>query len=124
MKALKKYALPAVVSLTAAISTQVYAQHDSITVGDRAMLGKKMPVQASTVHSYKAQPHPLARNIIVKYKSENKSFSAKDAQTKVSELSQKVGAPLKFKRLMSGDAEVITLVDTEKTTQADFEAVV
>ncbi|MCB1584139.1 MAG: S8 family serine peptidase, partial [Xanthomonadales bacterium] len=33
-------------------------------------------------------------------------------------------AELQFKRLMSGDAEVITLVDSNKSTQADFEAVV
>lgn len=124
MKALKRYALPAVVTLSAVIATQVSAQRDQLPAGKPGFVAPQMQVQASTIHSFKAQPHPLAKNIIVKYKSNNKSASVKDAEKKVAVLSQKVGAELKFKRMMSGDAEVITWVDHEKSSQSDFHAVV
>ncbi len=123
MKRFKWYAMPAMVSLTAGISTHVMAQDDNLLF-PQINQQKGLSVQASTLNSFGSEAHPLAKSIIVKYKAGNKSASVKDAKQRTAALSQKIGYDLSFKRMMSGDAEVLNISETNKATAADIHDIV
>jgi len=119
----KRYAMPAMISLGAAISTQLMAQEDKSM---SSLINKpgQLSVLANTINSYTPQAHPLTQSIIVKYKAANKSGSIKAAQSKTQTLSKKLGIPLSFKRMMSGDAEVLAVDISNKTSQFNLQAIV
>ncbi len=123
MNRYKRYTKPVLISLCAGISTQLIAQDDQSLFGSISHQNN-LQVQASTLNPYQAQAHPLAKNIIVKYKAINKSASDKEAQNKTALLSKSVGVPMSFKRMMSGDAEVLTVHMTAKSTASDLQAIV
>ncbi len=55
------------------------------------------------------QTNPLAPGIIIKYKTTNKSASVQDSMQRAEQLSATYGINLHFKRMMSGDAEVLSI---------------
>ncbi len=55
------------------------------------------------------QANPLAPGIIIKYKASNKSASVQDSMQRAEQFSTLYGVNLHFKRMMSGDAEVLSL---------------
>ncbi|WP_223789330.1 S8 family serine peptidase [Marinicella meishanensis] len=113
---------PVLLSLCAAISTQLMAQDDPDYLSHPSLT--PMTVQGSTLHAFGAEAHPLASNIIVKYKASEKSASAAEATNKTAQLSKALGVPLSFKRMMSGDAEVLTVHLKQQATTADLQKVV
>ncbi len=123
MSTFKRYAMPAMISLGASLSTQLMAQEDESLNAIYKQPGQ-LTVQASTMNSFTPQAHPLAQSIIVKYKTANKSISVKAAQNKTQILSKKLGVPFTFKRMMSGDAEVITVNTVNKASAADMQDIV
>ena len=63
--------------------------------------------------------NPLAPGIIVKYKSNNRSQSLEHASARATEMGNAYGLNLKFKRMMSGNAEVLSIVkDDSKSAKA------
>ncbi len=121
MNRYKRYTKPVIVSLCASISMQLMAQDDPSFAGN---IQNQLQVQASTLNPYQAQAHPLAKNIIVKYKAASKSASVSEAKSKTAELSKRMGIPMSFKRMMSGDAEVLTVQLSKKSTAADLQSIV
>ncbi len=65
-------------------------------------------VQPSSIQS-----NPLAPGIIVKYKSSNKSLSIKQSIKRAENIGKLFDVNLKFKRMMSGDAEVLSILPTQ-----------
>ena len=59
------------------------------------------------------QANPLAPGIIIKYKIASKSASVQDSTQRAEQLSATYGISLHFKRMMSGDAEVLS-IDSEQ----------
>ncbi|MBL4660182.1 MAG: S8 family serine peptidase [Alcanivoracaceae bacterium] len=69
------------------------------------------PLTSSTTSLDKqmVQMNPLAPGIIIKYKNTNKSQSVKQSMRRAEDLGDIYGIDLKFKRMMSGGAEVLSL---------------
>ncbi len=81
------------------------------------------------VVSLNTQPtkyNPLAPGIIIKYKNANRSESIDQSEQRAKEIGQQYGVNLKFKRMMSGDAEVLSLASktTQRLVNVDLEAIV
>ncbi len=55
------------------------------------------------------QANPLAPGIIIKYKSANKSQSIRQSEVRATEMGKAYGIDIRFKRKMSGNAEVLTI---------------
>ncbi len=123
MNKIKRYTMPAMVSLAASLTTSAFAQQEAELFED-VVAPSKMIVQDSQLDTFNAQPHPLAKNIIIKYNSINKSTSVNEAKSKTAALSKKLGVPMSFKRMMSGDAEVVTVHLSNKSSAADLQAIV
>ena len=94
MLKINKLALPIIAAL--ALSTSVTAAG---------------PLSSNSVDLAKntVQTNPLAPGIIIKYKAANKSKSVKHSQVRAAKLGQEIGLSLKFSRMMSGDAEVLSI---------------
>lgn len=94
MSLFKKYLVPSVAALSITMPVMVLAdKKDSLFDLD--------PVSGQ-MH----QMHPLASGIIVKYKKQYRAVSEDGAIERAAQLGEKYQAPIAFKRMMSGDAEV------------------
>ena len=105
MLKLNKLAMPIMAAL--AMSSQVDAQgfSNNANLDDNISSSVKM--------------NPLAPGIIIKYKSNNRSQSLEHASARATEMGNAYGLNLKFKRMMSGNAEVLSIVkDDSKSTKA------
>jgi len=62
-----------------------------------------------TYNQQMPQVNPLAPGIIIKYKDSNRSESFQQANLRAEQIGKQFGYELKFKRNMSGEAEVNSL---------------
>ncbi|MCF6288148.1 MAG: S8 family serine peptidase [Proteobacteria bacterium] len=77
------------------------------------------PVSSGTgviVDKHMVKTNPLAPGIIIKYKSAHKSQSLTESKIRALDIGKKYGINISFKRMMSGDAEVLS-VDTGSAKQ-------
>ncbi len=71
-------------------------------------------------HDYTAQANPLAVGLIVKYKEGFQSTDNSAARARVQTLNAEYDVNMSFKRMMSGDAEVYSFVQSASSSGAQF----
>ncbi|VAW37289.1 hypothetical protein MNBD_GAMMA01-3 [hydrothermal vent metagenome] len=98
MLKINKLVLPAITALV--LSTAISA--GPVVSGTNIGI-TKLPVETN----------PLAPAIIIKYKNGNKSYSIEQAKQKAEALGITYGIKLEFKRMMSGDAQVLNLEESQ-----------
>ena len=106
MTLMKKYVLPSVATLTVGLSSGVIAQEKNSDVRANPL---SMSIQSSIGYNRNGSLHPLASGIIVKYKEGYRSSNTRAASQRVAAMNKQYGVNMQFKRMMSGDAEVISL---------------
>jgi serine protease len=110
MLKLSKLVIPTLTALT--LSTAVLAGNQGINSPSNA---------ASSI----VEPHPLAPAIIIKYKDSYSSKSVNESVKRSKDLGKAYGYNLNFKRMMSGDAEVVSVdIDLNKSGKKDLNALV
>lgn len=122
MNQIKRHALYVSFSLALGMSPTAFAEEKDLSAQNT--VAPSMSVQKSTEHVFQAKAHPMVNNIIIKYNTSNRSRSVLEAQNKAKALGKKVGANLTFKRMMSGEAEVITVDKSFRKANIDLQKIV
>lgn len=96
----------------------------ALTLSSSAYAGSS--VSGINIDKHIVKTNPLAPGIIIKFKNVDKSSDLSNSKARAEDLGRTYGIGLKFKRMMSGDAEVLSIVQNQSKaiSSADLQKII